>query len=252
MAMQRSPNYPQMDLALALEAVQPAYKAEGRNKMSRLTLASHLGYSSLNGRALAKIGAVRAYGLIDGREDEIRISPDAITCMEAPEDSKERAEAIHRCATKPPIFKELSSKYEGLPSEQNLRFALIQKGYAPDAAGKAAQNYLATMRLVAESGTAYDSNPAEDDVGQDMQTLDFDMAAPPRMPGAAGSREPQAAPVTVSGGEREWLRGPLSREVSYRLIVNGDMGPKQIGKLIKLLEAQKAVLDDDEEDFEGL
>ena len=108
------------------------------------------------------------------------------------------------------------------------------------------------MRLVAESGTAYDSNPAEDDVGQDMQTLDFDMAAPPRMPGAAGSREPQAAPVTVSGGEREWLRGPLSREVSYRLIVNGDMGPKQIGKLIKLLEAQKAVLDDDEEDFEGL
>ncbi len=50
-------------------------------------------------------------------------------------------------------------------------------------------------------------------------------------------------------GEREWLRGPLSKRSGYRLIVSGDLGPKEIGKLIKLLEAQKAVLsDEDEED----
>jgi hypothetical protein len=50
-------------------------------------------------------------------------------------------------------------------------------------------------------------------------------------------------------GEREWLRGPLSRETSYRLIVTGDLGPKEIGKLIKLLKAQQAVLsDEDDED----
>lgn len=45
--------------------------------------------------------------------------------------------------------------------------------------------------------------------------------------------------------EREWLRGPLSKEVSYRLIVSGELGSKEIGKLIKLLEAQKLVLDDE-------
>jgi hypothetical protein len=49
-------------------------------------------------------------------------------------------------------------------------------------------------------------------------------------------------------GEREWLRGPLSKEASYRLIVTGDVGPKEIGKLIKLLQAQQAVLSDDDED----
>lgn len=53
--------------------------------------------------------------------------------------------------------------------------------------------------------------------------------------------------TVISKSEREWLRGPLSKEVGYRLIVNGDLGPREIGKLIKLLEAQKAVLDDDDE-----
>lgn len=53
-------------------------------------------------------------------------------------------------------------------------------------------------------------------------------------------------PVVVSPSEREWLRGPLSKEVNYRLIVAGELGSKEIGKLIKLLEAQKLVLDDDE------
>lgn len=53
--------------------------------------------------------------------------------------------------------------------------------------------------------------------------------------------------LRLQASEREWLRGPLSRGTEYRLIVSGDLGPKEIGKLIKLLEAQKEVLADDEE-----
>ncbi|MGC1511407.1 MAG: hypothetical protein WA797_00620 [Acidimicrobiales bacterium] len=70
-------------------------------------------------------------------------------------------------------------------------------------------------------------------------------AAPPTLPLPETIVESRAA---NSGSEREWLRGPLSKGVSYRLIVSGDLGPKEIGKLIKLLEAQKAVLDDDYEE----
>lgn len=55
------------------------------------------------------------------------------------------------------------------------------------------------------------------------------------------------APTVLNTSEREWLRGPLSREVSYRLIVSGDMGAKELGKLIKLLEAQKDVLAEDDD-----
>lgn len=61
-------------------------------------------------------------------------------------------------------------------------------------------------------------------------------------------RLPEEKSETLGKDEREWLRGPLSKETSYRLIVAGDLGPKEIGKLIKLLEAQKAVLSDDDEE----
>ena len=50
--------------------------------------------------------------------------------------------------------------------------------------------------------------------------------------------------------EREYLRGVLSRDKSYRLLVSGDIGPKELGKMIKLLQAQKAILED-EPDKEG-
>jgi hypothetical protein len=63
-----------------------------------------------------------------------------------------------------------------------------------------------------------------------------------------------AAPVVspLMGNEREWLRGALSRDASYRLIVSGDIGPKELCNLIKLLQAQKAILGDNaDKDGEG-
>lgn len=64
-------------------------------------------------------------------------------------------------------------------------------------------------------------------------------ATPPKLP-----EEIRVLPL-----EREWLRGPLSKETGYRLIVTGDLGPKEIGKLIKLLEAQKNVLSDEDDEL---
>jgi len=36
------------------------------------------------------------------------------------------------------------------------------------------------------------------------------------------------------------------------LIVSGDIGPKEIGKLIKLLDAQREVLSDDDDEEDGV
>lgn len=159
MAKTRSPNYPSLDLAAALEAVRPVFKAENRNKFSRLVLAQNLGYSSLNGRALGKIGAVRAYGLIEGSGDDLRLSEDAITALMAPETSPERSEALERSALRPSLFQELRQEFQGLPSENNLRFWLIKRHFTPEAAAKAAETYLSTFRLVGGSEQEYNRNP---------------------------------------------------------------------------------------------
>lgn len=54
-------------------------------------------------------------------------------------------------------------------------------------------------------------------------------------------------------GETEWMRNLVGRDTKVRLMVSGgEMGAKEIGKLIKLLKAQQSVLlDDDEDDDDG-
>lgn len=130
--------------------------------MSRLVLAKHLGYTSLNGRALGRIGAVRAYGLIDGSGDELRISDDAVTALASPDKvNVQYREAMERLAFKSQLFREIKQQYPAtLPSEHNLSFWLVQRGFTQDAAGKAAGSFLATMRLVYDEPGTYNS-PAE-------------------------------------------------------------------------------------------
>lgn len=71
-------------------------------------------------------------------------------------------------------------------------------------------------------------------------------AVAPQFPLAADEDiQPQAS------GEVEWMRNRVGKETNVRLLVKGDMGPKEIKRLIRLLEAQRAVLmdeDDAEED----
>lgn len=170
MAKVRSPNYPNLSLGPALDAIRAAYTKDHRNKMSRAVLANHMGYTSLNGRALGKIGAVRAYGLIEGSGDELKISDDAVTALMAPVGSKERTEALARLANKPQLFQELRKDFPTtMPSMENLKFALIKRQFTPDAAEKAAKSYLATMNLVAGIPDAYNPPEDEDDLEADMQ-----------------------------------------------------------------------------------
>lgn len=69
-----------------------------------------------------------------------------------------------------------------------------------------------------------------------------------------GHRKPPIFPIEQGNGvpmekdEVEWMRNRLGHDTNVRLLVKGDMGPREIGKLIKLLKAQKAVLEDDDGD----
>jgi hypothetical protein len=49
-------------------------------------------------------------------------------------------------------------------------------------------------------------------------------------------------------GERELTTGLLSKEASFRLIVNGRVGVKEIEMLIKKLQLDKQILADDGEE----
>lgn len=148
MAKVRSPNYPVVDLSAALAMAKKLYDKDGRNKVPKEAVAAHLGHDSLSGPALGKIGALRAYGLIEGNGDENRVSEDCITALMAPEGSLDKLESLKRLAVKPSLFQEISKEFLTPPSDSNLRYWLVKRGFSPDAAARAAKTYLATIAIV--------------------------------------------------------------------------------------------------------
>jgi len=213
MAKVRSPNYPSMSLGPALEAVRPVYQSENRNKMARAVLAKHLGYSSLNGRALGKIGAVRAYGLIEGSGDDLRVSDDAVKALMAPAGSSERTGALARLASRPALFQDLNKEFpDTMPSLENIKYALVKRQFTADAAEKAAKSYLATMNLVSGIPDAY-SAPDEDD-GAD----EGDPPPPPRPPGQVKIMAGERVVFTEENTPQQYLKLVACGEVDDTLL----------------------------------
>jgi hypothetical protein len=254
MAKVRSPNYPLMSLGPALEAIRPAFKNENRNKMSRSVLAKHMGYNSLNGRALGKIGAVRAYGLIEGAGDELRITDDAVKALMAPVDSKERLDALGRLANRPVLFQELRKDFpDTMPSLHNLKYALVKRQFTEDAAEKAAKSYLATMNFA--GGIADSYSPPDDELeGADESQGAVEATKPVNWPWSQvpGTVTPPLATaplgkVALMAGERELTTGLLAKGASFRLIVTGAIGVKEIDRLIQKLQIDKEILADQDD-----
>lgn len=185
MAKTRSPNYPASSLSEAIEGIKKVHKADLRNKMTRETVARHLGFKGLSGPSTIAIAALRAYGLLEGRGDELRVSSDAVAIIADPVSSAERQKAIRKAALQPRLFAEINSHYEGQrPSEENLRSYLIRKDFSSDAASRATRAYLDTFDLVTREGGEYDS-------------------------GADQAQEPEMEPLTDTGGPR---RPPMPKK----------------------------------------
>lgn len=56
--------------------------------------------------------------------------------------------------------------------------------------------------------------------------------------------------VQVMAGERELKAGLLSKETSFRLLVNGPVGAKEIDRLISSLQLDKDILSDNDDEAE--
>lgn len=253
-AKSRSPNYPSISLGDAIESMKPVYEKERRARFPRLSLAAHLGYSSLNGRALSKIGALRAYGLIDGREDALSVSKRAIALIEAPKDSEDFLSALHEAFNAPALFSSILTEHgDETPSPQSLRWWLAKQGYVGDAADKALKVYLDSSELVNSIGGGYVQPVATEPPSDEKPAFTsfenvFDSVfrkppgggrpAPPQRPGAAQEG------LAVGAQERVLQSGLLSKGASYRLIVSGHIGKAEFEKLLAKLNLDRDILVD--------
>lgn len=250
----RSPNFPQLSLGEAIDNIKLVYQREGRSKMPRLSAVKPLGYTSINGRSLGVLAALRAYGLLDGRGDDVRVTEDAITILNAPKGSAERNEALTRAFENPPAFAGLRSKEEA--SAETLRWHLIKANFRDDAADKLIKVFLESRDLVNAEIGAYISTVPTSEVDEPVTgfkpSIDdmMNQLMPP--PGGAkqqaeASRDPGAGQQGLAMGAHERIlqSGMLSKTASFRVIVSGPVGVPEIDRLIQKIEMDKDILADD-------
>lgn len=149
---QKRHRYPAMDLRSAIEGVEKIFNAEGRSIMPPKVAVAHLGYTSLNGASLKALAALKKYGLLEGRGDNLTVSADAVTILvdATVDDQSERRAALQRALTSDPLFVELADKFGEHGSPINITAYLTKKGFLSDAARKATQAFLDSMAFVTE------------------------------------------------------------------------------------------------------
>lgn len=245
----RSPNFPSMPLGDAVDAIKKVHGAEGRSKVPRLSVVKPLGYTSINGRSLSVLGALKAYGLIEGRSDDLRISQEGFFLANAPADSIEYREALLACFRAPAAFQQFAEEDEGASAE-TLKWKLQKAGFQADSAERLVRVYRESRELVNAAKGAYEPEQSDEQEPEEPAT-------PPPM---AESLRPQArgeqgkasaplgfAPMELGMGvqERVLQSGMLSKSASFRVIVSGNVGVAEIERLVKKLEMDKEILADD-------
>lgn len=248
MSSNRSPRYPNINLGDAILAVEKIFAKEGRSPVADEVAVQHLGYGGLNGASQKTLSALRKYGLVEDVSGGVRVSQDAIVIVanKGSPESRDRIDAIRRAAFRVELFSDLHEAFGARPSEQNLASQLVVRGFSQEGAPKAARSYLATMSLVSQ-GVQNGDEPAASEA---EETGADDGLSTPNGAGSSNERADQPAATShkagVSADEKEWLSGPLSKSTSYRLIVQGEMGPREIAKLVRILQVQREVLEDDD------
>jgi hypothetical protein len=261
MAKSRSPSYPAIGLKEALSKVSMVYERNHMNKLSKATIAEHMGYKSLSGASLPILSALNQFGLLEGRGDETRVSETALNIMAHEPGASDRFTALRTAAYAPDLFGDLARRFQGRPSDAAVRSYLLTQRFIPSAAEMAVRSYRETIDLLSEEEEAYKRvNPEaafQTEFTEMLQDTDDKEAF--RIARTRRSTETlKTAPaieqkgLQLMEGERELTTGLLSKGASFRLIVSGKIGEKEIDILIRKLALDKEILADQDDEDAGV
>lgn len=212
-----------MSLEEAIDRVQRVYDRDRLHAAPTDVVAQHLGYKGANnGTALAALASVRYFGLVDRpREGFLAVTKDFEHFKFAPDD-RQRRELMTGFLRKPSLYAELLEKYaSGLPSDANLRFELIQRGFSPVAAEAALVAFRRSVDYVdyfAQDDTTIVSPVEGVDEAEVVESPTGDYKAAQRAllassvsaadsfgPRVDVSEDLDRIPVRLPGGRRAWL-----------------------------------------------
>lgn len=242
-ARERSPSFPFIPLDAAIERLIEfdAYSKRHPVPVNKVGLA--WGMAPKTSQSDQTIAALRSFGLVEyqgtGDRKEAVLTPDARTYLRAQQDEIKR-QVLKRAALYPKnIMKFWSIWGAARPSDEVCLDKLILDNRFSD---KGARSFL----KVYDATIAYANLSESDKVASENENGDN---------GNHGENGDSLIPEQFSNpsnkgkgklmtGERELTTGLLSKDAGFRLIVNGQIGVKEIERLIKKLELDKEILAD--------
>lgn len=228
----RSPNYPQMSFPQAIERIKKVYSVEHTHTVPDESIATTLGYGTLNGTSKVVLSALKKFGLLLPNGDGFRVSQDAVAIIELPRDDPERSAAITKLALRPPIFRHLYERYGlDLPSDASIRHFLVTQGFESRGADLLIKFYKQTLEYLGEH---VGSNAA---IGSEEEVVDatlVDEAKETSQPSARGQ-------AIGAHSERNYLRFQISPECAAEVVFSAEVTQEAIAKLIAFLSLQKDV-----------
>jgi hypothetical protein len=201
----RGPRYPTVALSEAISRAKSIYDREHMNPLTPAIAAEGMGYKGISGASLGAIAALRQYGLLEGRGNDVRLSKDAQTLILDDVNSPDYQGALQRIALKPPLFSELSKQFSQAASERNISVYLQKQGFKPSAASLAAKNFKEAFALAHSQPEAYiddqiEASPKDHPMEQGQPFVGEPRRAPAR---PAEFANPQASPLrVVMNGDR--------------------------------------------------
>lgn len=214
MPVARSPSYPNISLSEAISKAQQIYRKEHMSAMVPAVVAEAMGYGGVNGASLKTIGALKKYGLLEGRGDGVRLTKDAqILAIDDPSTPDYRA-ALARAATAPEVFSDISKQFQSGGSERNIAVFLEKQGYMPDAASTIAKHYKDSMALVATRGGVDEGADGSQDFS--MSPSETAVAQP-----AARSMIASSSSSSMNINEPERVRAVGDVNAPFRITMNG-------------------------------
>jgi hypothetical protein len=242
-----------MSLEEAVEAVKKIEQLYRTSAVDRTEAARVIGYTTLSGPANKALAALASYGLVErAGKGEMRVTKGAQAILH-PDDDDERNRYLIEAALNPELFQSLQEKYPGImPPEDGIASYLSRQGFNKNVIRKAARAYLETLRYLKQFGANVShgmqseeaaESPPEDDEEVSMNEVAQQTAATDAPISARRYMLERAAPShKFEEGESEWLRTKVGFQKSVRLLTKGEFGPTEIGHLIRMLEFQKEIL----------
>jgi hypothetical protein len=221
----RSPNFPKLSLESAIELVKKLHSEIGKAKVKREVAISALGYSGASGASLTTLGALNQYALIDqDRGAGVSISALAISLLHPLNERQER-EAKITAVLSPKVFNVLYTDGFHHASESTLANSLIQNGFTPEGARKAASVYLSNISFanLLDESIRGPSDAKKDQIRDSLESGKFTM-------------HPVSREILESerGGENEAQTGkkmlaqysvPIGEKNIFTVTITGEQAP---------------------------